>query len=159
MQGDTRPAWLEDRRRPEVNVWKIAIGVAAGVLVASAIGYFVRVAMINHALGEFAKSTSNIVRAMNQQSALEQERQQRAKAIARQQEAERRAIEISKQREHEAALEHARALQQAKDKAWSKYYLKPTTCETAEGQAFVECANHHIRAKRQFEDLWSAGRL
>lgn len=159
MQGDTRPAWLEERRSQEVHVWKIAVGVAAGILVASAIGFFVRVSMINHAVGEFTRATSNIVRDMNQQTAREQERQERAKAVAAQQESVRRADEAARQRAHEAAVQRAQELQFAKDQAWNRYYRKPASCQNADGQAFVECANHHIRAKRQFEELWAAGKL
>jgi uncharacterized membrane protein len=159
MQGDTRPAWLEDRHKPEFDVWKIAIGVAVGILVASAIGYFVRIAMINHALGEFTKTTSNIVRDINQQTAREQERQERARSLAVQQEAARIADQAAKQREREAAIQRSQEFRLAKDEAWSRYYRKPAACENADGQAFVDCANHHIRAKRQFEELWAAGKL
>ncbi|HYD76829.1 hypothetical protein [Ramlibacter sp.] len=159
MQSDSRPAWLEERRKPELDVWKIAVGVATGILVASVIGYFVRLAMINHALGEFTKTTSNIVRDMNLQTARQQERLERAKEAAIQREAARRAEEAAKQRAHEAAIRHAQELQLANDEAWNRYYRKPAFCENAEGQAFVDCANHHIKAKRRFEELWTAGKL
>ncbi len=46
-----------------------------------------------------------------------------------------------------------------KEAAWQKFYQKPQGCEKADGPVFIECANHHIRARRSFETLYAAGKL
>jgi hypothetical protein len=47
-----------------------------------------------------------------------------------------------------------------RERAWAKYYKKPTQCEgNPNNETMVECANHHIRAKRQFEEAYAAGKL
>ncbi len=46
-----------------------------------------------------------------------------------------------------------------KEAAWQKFYQRPQGCEKAEGPVFIECANHHIRARRSFETLYAAGKL
>ena len=51
MDGDTRPAWLEPRRRSETDPIKIALGVAAGILLAGATAFLARLWFLNHALG------------------------------------------------------------------------------------------------------------
>jgi hypothetical protein len=59
------------------------------------------------------------------------------------------------------ALAAQRAAQQAlerKERAWALYYTKPAQCDSNPPRAtMVECANHFIRAKRQFEELYAAG--
>jgi len=59
------------------------------------------------------------------------------------------------------ALAAQRAAQQAaerKDRAWALYYTKPAACDSNPTRAtMVECANHFIRARRQFEELYAAG--
>jgi hypothetical protein len=78
---------------------------------------------------------------------------------AQQAETQRRQIAAARER---AASEAQQALQQAaqlKEQAWQRYYRKPPNCETAEGPAFVECANHYIRAKRAFEAPYAAGKI
>lgn len=159
MQGDTRPSWMEERRRGDVDVWKIAAGVALGILVAGAIGYFVRLWFISQALSGFNQSMSAIVRQSNEQAAQERQRQEQIRAIAAQRDWERRQQEAEIQRAREATIQQAQERQSAKESAWSRYYRKPAACENADGQAFVDCANQHIRAKRQFEQLWAAGKL
>jgi uncharacterized membrane protein YccC len=159
MRGDSRPFWLEDKRRPDIDVWKIAIGVASGFLIAGAIAFVARIWLVNQALGEFNKTIATIGRQTNEQMARERDRQERERAAAAEQEAFRRASDARKQRAQEDALREAQERRFAKDQAWNRYYQRPAGCDTAEGKAFVDCANHHIRAKRQFEELWAAGKL
>lgn len=54
----------------------------------------------------------------------------------------------------EAAFTDAR-----KEAAWQKYYKRSPLCDKPDGSGFVECANQHIRARRNFESLYAAGKL
>jgi hypothetical protein len=159
MEGETRPAWLEDRRRPEADPLKIALGVAAGILVAGAIALVARLWFVDQALGRVNEAVMTINKQTQQQIERERERAAAVQAAARQQEAERRAIEAATQRAKELETKERLTRQIAKEEAWKRYYQRPDTCDRAEGQAFVECANQHIRAKRKFEELWAAGKL
>lgn len=159
MDGDTRPAWLQERRRSEMDPIKIALGVATGILIAALIAFIARMWFVNQAFSRINEAMLTI----NQQTHLQIERERQraadAQAVARQQEAERRAKESARQQAREAATREAIARQTAKEEAWKRYYQRPETCDQAEGQAFVDCANQHIRAKRRFEELWAAGKL
>jgi hypothetical protein len=44
-----------------------------------------------------------------------------------------------------------------KELAWSQWYEKPRECiEDRRGERLVECANHYIRARREFEATYGA---
>lgn len=72
-------------------------------------------------------------------SALEDEMRQRARETAQQ-----------------AAVEAARR----KDRAWQRFYQRPDFCaDNPTAAQMVQCANHHIRARKEFEERYAAGRL
>jgi type IV secretory pathway VirB10-like protein len=74
-----------------------------------------------------------------QMAALEAEMKQRARAAAEQ-----------------AALEAVRR----KERAWERWYQRPAFCnENPTAAQMVHCANHHIRARKEFEERYMAGRL
>jgi hypothetical protein len=46
-----------------------------------------------------------------------------------------------------------------KERAWTKFYKKSPKCDgSPNNETMVECANEFIRAKRQFEQAYSAGK-
>jgi hypothetical protein len=48
------------------------------------------------------------------------------------------------------------AASRRKELAWSSWYEKPRECiEDRRGERLVECANHYIRARREFEASYS----
>ncbi|HVK32158.1 MAG TPA: hypothetical protein VM845_06600 [Burkholderiaceae bacterium] len=47
-----------------------------------------------------------------------------------------------------------------KERAWAAYYRRPASCEgNPTTDQLIECANHFIRSKREFEERWKAGTL
>jgi len=61
-----------------------------------------------------------------------------------------------------AALQASLAEEAArrKERAWQKFYQRPTICtEDRRGEFLIECANHSIRARREFEERYANGRL
>jgi hypothetical protein len=47
-----------------------------------------------------------------------------------------------------------------KQRAWARYYKKPPHCDNnPSSDSLVDCANHFIRARRQFEEDYAAGKL
>jgi hypothetical protein len=74
-----------------------------------------------------------------QLSALEAEMRQRARETAEQ-----------------AAVEAARR----KERAWQRFYQRPDFCaDNPTAALMVQCANQYIRARKDFEERYSAGRL
>ena len=72
-------------------------------------------------------------------SALEAEMRQRARETAEQ-----------------AAVEAARR----KERAWQRFYQRPDFCaDNPTAAQMVQCANHHIRARKEFEERYGTGRL
>lgn len=84
------------------------------------------------------------------------ERERRRQALLEQQEASRvqaiRERELARQEATHAAANAAAR----KERAWAKFYRKPSGCEDA---ATIECANGFIRAKRAFEEKYARGEL
>jgi hypothetical protein len=47
-----------------------------------------------------------------------------------------------------------------KERAWAAYYKRPASCEgNPTTDQLIECANHFIRSKREFDERWKAGTL
>jgi hypothetical protein len=47
-----------------------------------------------------------------------------------------------------------------KELAWSRFYKRPPTCEgNPTADQLIDCANHFIRAKREFDERWRTGTL
>jgi hypothetical protein len=139
--------------------WKIAIGVFVGILAAGLVAHWVRMYFIQQALQDFNKSIQQIS-VQSQRSTQELQRQQALQQEQVLAAANQRRLDLAAaQRQAEDARRQQLDEATRKETAWSKYYRKPSHCDTADGQAFVECANGHIRAKRQFEELYAAGKI
>jgi hypothetical protein len=45
-----------------------------------------------------------------------------------------------------------------KERAWARYYKRPPFCEgNPTADQLIECGNHFIRSKREFEERWRTG--
>jgi hypothetical protein len=64
-----------------------------------------------------------------------------------------------KLRAKEAAEQAAAEAARRKERAWDRWYQRPAFCgDNPTSAQMIECANHHIRARRQFEERWATGR-
>lgn len=154
----------EDRPlRPENSqdglVWKIAIGFALGTAIVGLFGFALRLYLANKAVEQFNESMLQISRQSQlsaqayqartlalHQAALDSDNREKKKKA----EAQRVEELLKRQLSNEIVR---------KETAWSRFYRKPAECDKAEGQAFMDCANGYIRAKRQFEDQYAKGVL
>jgi type IV secretory pathway VirB10-like protein len=65
-----------------------------------------------------------------------------------------------RQRARETAQQSAAEAVRRKERAWERYYQRPAFCaDNPTGAQMVQCANHHIRARREFEERYAAGKL
>ena len=153
-----RPSF--DRPRDDMLMWKIAGGVAIGMIVAAlAIGAVERYRM-QVALDEAARMFRGFTSGLQESSARSAEaaRQRDAQRVA----AERQARELAAQQQRSAESAKRAAQEEAarKERAWASFYKRAPHCDNAPNdQQMVECANQHIRARRQFEDAYAAGRI
>lgn len=47
-----------------------------------------------------------------------------------------------------------------KERAWAAFYRRPSSCDgNPTTDQLIECANHFIRSKREFDERWKAGTL
>jgi hypothetical protein len=156
------PAFRPSFDRDDDNnlMWKIAAGVAIGIIAAALVLFFVERYRTQMAFEEAAKLLQGLTTGMsesNARSAEEARRREAQRAAAEQQSrlekaAQQRAVEDARR----AAIEEAAR----KERAWAKFYKRPANCDNDLNQEqLVECANHHIRAKRQFEEAYAAGKL
>jgi hypothetical protein len=65
-----------------------------------------------------------------------------------------------RQRARDAVQQAAMDAARRKERAWERWYQRPAFCnENPTSAQMVECANHHIRARKLFEERYAAGRL
>ena len=58
-----------------------------------------------------------------------------------------------------AVFRAARQAAERKARDWARIYKKPPQCDDNPNRdVMIECANHYIRAKRQFEESYGAGK-
>ncbi|MGF6695188.1 hypothetical protein M2318_005289 [Metapseudomonas resinovorans] len=150
------------RRRPlTFQAWVLGL---IGTILAALVVYYGRVAIIEQmgqrqiahtqaALQKLQEQQAQQAATRNQQALQRQQRQtmseqeaQRQAAIQSQRAVEAQRARIDEQRQHDAA--------------WESFYKPMRGCEIWQSDShMVECQNHKIRAKREFEEKWVAGEI
>lgn len=143
----------------EIQVWKIALGVALGIAIAGFIGFAVRMYFVNQALQQFNESMRQISLQSQRSMQVSQERAALLQEAARESTNTQMVEKAAAQREAELSKRQIADEVLRKEAAWSRFYKKPAQCDKADGQAFMDCANGYIRAKRQFEEQYAKGAL
>lgn len=156
-QYENRPFTAE--KSQEIQVWKIALGVALGIAIAGFIGFAVRMYFVNQAVKQFNESMRQISSQSQRSMQVSQERAASLQEAARELTNNQMVEKAAAQREAELSKRQIADEVLRKEDAWSRFYKKPAQCDKADGQAFMDCANGHIRAKRQFEEQYAKGAL
>lgn len=136
---------------------KLALQIAAGIVIASAVLFVGRLLFVAAAV----KTAEHQVTEMqaNLRARAEQSRaQQAASRTAELQTQADLALQRIEQTQLEARLEHLEAdAARRKERAWQEFYRQSAGCEhPASWNEQVECGNRYIRAKREFETQWEA---
>jgi hypothetical protein len=156
------------------TAWKVAAGVTAGVVIGGLLMHVADRYLIQRDTVRVVQLVAPSDRGAEQSDASEStpaprpaaetdaaragREQQQRQAQAEQQ----RMAEARERAAHEEAERKAEASRQAaaerKERAWAMYYSRPAQCDdNPTRQTMIECANQYIRAKREFEAIWSAG--
>jgi hypothetical protein len=149
----------------KVLVWLalIIVGTAIGGLIAyfAARWYETRQVEVAFkqfaaAVGPIATKTQGEMAAINEQVRRAQalERERAARELAERQAAERRAREAEIARVAAVNAEVAR-----REAAWKKFYVPSAACKNPDNRNTMECANEHLRAKKEFDKKWAASEL
>lgn len=132
------------------DIIKIALGIAGGLILVSFIWLTITAIIAKSAIEQMNKINQDAVVQMQKiarDATQKQQDQATAKATA-----QRNAIaqaQIDQQEIIDLRIE--------KNKAWKSFYTKASECENPPTiNAMGECANIEIRAKRKFEEQWSA---
>jgi IS5 family transposase len=135
------------RRRPQTfQSWALGL---IGVLITCVVMYYARVAAIEY-MAERQIERTQAAMAKIQEQAARQQQQLRTAPLpthqADQYDAQVMRAAAESQRQHE--------------EAWERFYQAPRGCDNWKtDQQMVECQNHKLRAKREFEQKWAAGEL
>ena len=144
-------------RGEDYSVWQIAAGVALGILIAGAIGFFVRAWLAQRAIEQIGQQAQQMLiqqQKASQAAQAERERVAAVRAAAIRDETARR------QRQEAAATAAVLDEKARREVAWAKFYKKPAHCDNQpNNETLVQCANEHIRAKRRFDTEYAAGKL
>lgn len=150
------------RRRPlTFQAWALGL---IGTIITALVVYYARVAIIEQmgqrqiahtqaALQKLQEQQAQQAAARKQQALERQHRQTMSEQEAQRQAAadSRRAIEAQRARIDE---------RRQHDAAWESFYKPMRGCEIWQSDShMVECQNHKIRAKREFEQKWAAGEI
>lgn len=140
----------EDQSMRKMIIWVVGMVVAAACLI-GILSWYQRF-VVQTATETVTKTTSAIQKqaqdmAAQAQARGEREKAERAEAKRRQEEAESNRI---------AALNAETARREA---SWAKFYVPSPFCKNPDNRATMECANEHLRAKKEFDRKWAAGEL
>lgn len=143
----------ESQQDSQGAIWKIVLGVAGGMLLASVIGWVVRVWMVNAAVEQ---GISEVQRISRMPDPLQQGAVQALEAERRKAEDRERELLFERSEQERVTQDGIRAEKQrawAMDGAWAAAYRKPSRClDPADMAAMTQCANEYIRARRAFEE-------
>ncbi len=156
------------------TAWKIATGVVVGMLLGGALVYLLDHGMAQQGLSAAARALGRVVHVAApagagapqpaasgpENHAARQDTRDASAALLGSPPPSTTAPAAAD--DGDEAVSTQRALQraaEAKERAWARYYVKPAQCDVNPGRdTIVECANHFIRARREFEAAYAAGK-
>ena len=144
--------------------WQIAAGVAVGIVIGGVVVYQAGQDATQRTVSDAVESFNRMVHGDSQPGPRDEKERQRqtteqaaAKTLRDQQ---ARQLRADQQKASGGGGSEAVEAAARKERAWAKYYKKPPQCDgNQSSDTMVECANHFIRAKRQFEEAYAAGKL
>ena len=87
------------------------------------------------------------------------EKSKEQKALIKKAEADRALLAQQAEKERQQLADQKRQEEYMMQQAWQKAYETPADCvNPSTEQQFVECTNHKMRAKQQFEEAWRQGK-
>lgn len=144
----------------ESTTWtyfKVGLGLMLGVGVAWVIYMLVVGTFVAGTVNQMQVQTTERINAQAEKVKLQALQLKLAAEAAVNSEARERE---EQQRRQQEAAEAARLEQIAKEAAWKQFYKKRPECDNfTSNEVFVECGNEHMRAQRQFEQMWEARRV
>lgn len=134
------------RRRPQsFKAWALGL---VGSLIAVVILYYARVAIIeDYGQRQLAHTQATMQKIQAQHA----QRQPQAQAPAPAPQPQMDAYDLQ-------VMEAAAESKRAHDAAWARFYKPMPGCDNWQSDThMVECQNHKLRAKSEFEQKWAAG--
>jgi hypothetical protein len=139
------------RRRPlTFKAWLIGL---FGTILICIVGYYGRIYAIEHIIKSQLEHSEAVMQRFHRQQA-----ERTAAANAAKQEALRQRLQ---QDAYDAQVAKARSeSEQRRQAAWNSYYKPMRGCDAWQSNSeMVECVNHQIRARREFDQKWASGEL
>lgn len=148
--------FAQPRESTTWRYFKVGLGLMLGMATVWLIYLMVVGTVISHTVNDMQVRTLNTVNAQVEKIRVQAEQRK----IATEQEALRKAEERrALQRQQLEAAEAEMRERQAKEAAWERFYHKRAECENPPNNSvFVECGNEYMRAQRNFEHQWEAGK-
>lgn len=147
---------------------QLAAGAAIGALIGGAAVYHIGPEPVQRAVSSVTSRVTSGWRDLTRGDAAAPERGDKsaphdvaqpvqAKALRDEQ---ARQLRTEQQRASGGAGSEALEAAARKERAWNRFYKKPAQCDgNPSSDVMTECANHYIRAKRQFEEAYATGKL
>ena len=167
----------EDSRGPSA-VWKVALGVAVGIVIGAALMYGLDRQVPPWTLSDMAPALQQLMRGTGQASQTEAGTAKRPlvpkDAAPALQDQPARPANVAPlpvvpapsatpgraDSRGEPTPTDSQRDRERRERAWARFYNKPPHCaDNPTAETMVECANHYIRARREFEQAYAAGKL
>lgn len=126
------------------TVFKITLSVTLGLITAGAVYMGPAMAGISFFYNKTTESLTTITKqSQDTQLKIEAER------------TKQRQLELQAEHERQTAAELQARLANEKEDAWKKFYTNPKECsDYSNNKVMIECGNHYIRTRKQFETDW-----
>jgi len=135
-------------------------GVAAcGTVISAVVYYTMFLVELKAATETMEKVTGNVQRDTARMVGDFKRNAEVARLEALNKDARDRQAKADAQHAEAAAKEAAINIAAAKEAAWDRYYKPSEKCQSYDARATMDCANEHVRAKREFDAKWAAGAI
>lgn len=147
-----------------IHPWQIAAGVAVGIVAGAVLMDQVGREPAQRAFSEAVESFNRLVDGKGRPVPRDEKERlrQAAEQAAAKTLGDQQARQLRADQQQAPGGGGSEALQAAarKERAWTKFYKKPEKCDgNPNDQTMTECANHYIRARREFEAAYAQGKL
>jgi len=145
-----------------IHPGQIVVGVIVGVCIGGVAVYQVGHDPIRQVIADAVASFNQLTDGDTRKSAPLSEKEQQRQSAEQGKEKRLRDQQARQLRSDQQKAGGSEAVEAAarKERAWTKFYKKPPQCNgNPNSETMTECANHYIRAKRQFDEAYAAGKL
>lgn len=143
--------WGPDERILRSTLVWLGVAVAIVAILFAGLRWYQQ-HLVETTVEQVTRSTATITEQARRVAAEARERSARRRA---ERDAARRAADDAEAARIAAAFAEA----DRREAAWQAFYVRSEFCRSPDNRTTMECANEHLRAKKEFEQRWADGKI